>query len=273
MPELPEVETIRRQLAARLPGRLVLAADAFQSAKFADATRGVANHFGAVRRRGKFLLIEWGSKHDLVIHLGMTGACHFTPDLPEPVSARNRTPWTRAWWHLDDGSTLVFCDQRRFGRIAYIATGDYQSLPALRNMGPEPLEPAFNVDEFARLLAKSNQHIKTTILSQRAVAGVGNIYADEALWRAGINPSTRRISRNRVARLHQAIIDVLTEAIEHGGTRLRDYRSIDGDTGRHQHHLDCYGRKGQPCTRCETPLHFRTLNGRGTTWCPKCQAR
>ncbi|MFP3907328.1 MAG: zinc finger domain-containing protein, partial [Acidimicrobiales bacterium] len=111
------------------------------------------------------------------------------------------------------------------------------------------------------------------LLSQRPVAGVGNIYADEALWRAAINPASRRVSRAAATRLHEAIVAVLNAAVDHGGTTIRDYRSFDGATGSNQLHLHCYGRAGEPCRRCGEPLVHRSLDGRGTTWCRTCQAR
>ena len=115
--------------------------------------------------------------------------------------------------------------------------------------------------------------MKTQLLQQRAVAGVGNIYADEALWRAGVDPAARKVTRPQAARLHAAIREVLAAALANGGTTLRDYRTVDGGTGSNQHHLDCYGRAGEPCTRCATTLRRKVLDGRGTTWCPVCQRR
>jgi formamidopyrimidine-DNA glycosylase len=115
--------------------------------------------------------------------------------------------------------------------------------------------------------------VKTQLLGQRVVAGVGNIYADEALWRAGIHPAARQVSRPAAERLHRAVIDVLAEGIEHGGTTLRDYRTVDGGSGANQHRLDCYGRAGLPCPRCGDVLRRAVVDARGTTWCPTCQRR
>lgn len=269
MPELPEVETIRRQLAHVLPGARVVRAGAHPSAKFAEATRITDARLTAVARRGKYLLVTTDDGRELVVHLGMTGRFRVAPAGSGPVDER----WQRAWWELDDGRLVEFVDQRRFGRIAVVAVGDHRRLPTLAALGPEPLDPTFTSEVLHERLALQRRRVKTALLSQRVVAGIGNIYADEALWRARINPVTRRVGQERSALLHRALVDVLTEALDHGGTRLRDYRSLRGDTGTHQRHLDCYGRAGEPCVRCGRPLTRRVVDGRGTTFCAGCQRR
>ncbi len=273
VPELPEVETIRRQLTGRLVGTRVVAADADPSRKFAPATRIVGARIQKVRRRGKYLLLGTDDHRELVIHLGMTGVLSVETAPPEAIGDPGCPPWRRAWWALNDATTLTLDDQRRFGRVAVVPEGRYSSLATLAALGPEPLSDAFTPAGFATALARQHRHIKTALLAQRVVAGVGNIYADEALWRAGINPAVHRLGPARAARLHSAIVAVLTEAIDHGGTRLRDYRTVEGDTGGHQKHLDTYGRAGQECHRCSTVLRRRIIDSRGTTWCPMCQAR
>ncbi|MBS1848935.1 MAG: bifunctional DNA-formamidopyrimidine glycosylase/DNA-(apurinic or apyrimidinic site) lyase [Actinobacteria bacterium] len=273
MPELPEVETIRAQLARELPGSKVVAAGSHPSVKFAEAADSVGSRIDEITRRGKYLKISLEGHRELIIHLGMTGQLAFTPDRPTTLDQDGTQPWRRAWWALDDGRTLAFTDQRRFGRIAVVTAGHYERLPTLATLRPEPLDPSFGAPDLHRALAQQRRHVKTALLSQRVVAGIGNIYADEALWRARIDPAARRIGPTRAARLHEAIVTVLTEAITNGGTRLRDYRTIEGDTGRHQWQLDCYGRAGQDCRRCGTPLTHRVLDGRGTTWCRRCQQR
>lgn len=273
MPELPEVETIRRQLSSVLPGRTIVAADAHPSPRFADAARCTGRQILEVGRRGKYLIIATTDVHEIIIHLGMTGRLTFSDTEPTTLDQDGTEPWRRAWWRLDDTSILEYIDQRRFGRIAVVERGDHTALATLAALGPEPESPAFTPDHLHRALAIQGRHVKTALLGQRVVAGIGNIYADEALWRAGINPVMRRLGPERAAKLHRAIIDVVREAIDHGGTRLRDYRSIAGDTGEHQYHLDCYGRAGQPCRRCGTLLARRMVDGRGTTWCPNCQRR
>ncbi|MDP6976585.1 MAG: bifunctional DNA-formamidopyrimidine glycosylase/DNA-(apurinic or apyrimidinic site) lyase [Acidimicrobiales bacterium] len=270
MPELPEVETVRRQLEPLLDGRRIVDAEAHPSPKFAPAVRAVAHRVGGVRRRGKYLLFDLldggDTPRELVVHLGMTGGLHVV-DAPSP------DPYRRARWELDDGRHLVFRDVRRFGRIAVVPAGDHRSLPTLHDLGPEPFDPVLDAGGFHTRLAGSRRRVKTHLLSQRPIAGVGNIYADEALWRAGIHPGARRVGPERADLLLTALRDVLREALDHDGTTLRDYRTVDGGTGSNQFRLDCYGRAGSPCARCRTPLTSRLLDQRTATWCPSCQAR
>jgi len=272
VPELPEVETVRRQLAGPLDGRRVLEAWSHPSAKFTPAGEVVGATFGSMGRRGKFLLLPAidrdGRERELVVHLGMTGQLSRQY---EPADGDH--PHLRAWWSLDDGSTLMFVDVRRFGRIRVVAKGDYQSIPTLANAGPEPFDSHFDGKTFWRLLRRSRRPIKTQLLSQRPVAGVGNIYADEALWLAGINPKTRRIGRERADRLLAAIREVLDQGLANGGTTLRDYRDAAGSTGSNQHELKAYGRGSEPCKRCSDSLKSQQIDGRTTTWCPTCQRK
>ena len=140
-------------------------------------------------------------------------------------------------------------------------------------LGPEPFDASFDATHLYLALKASNRRIKTQLLSQKPVAGVGNIYADEALWQARVYPAARSISRGAAARLRDAIVDVLASSIDNGGTTLRDYRTASGDEGTNQRHLRCYGRGGEPCERCGTELRSRVFDGRTTTWCPTCQTR
>ncbi|MCU1497404.1 MAG: mutM [Acidimicrobiales bacterium] len=266
VPELPEVETVRRGLEPLLVGRTLVSAGSHPSAKFAAAVEATGRAVDTVGRRGKYLLVGLDDGLRLVIHLGMTGQLRVDPPGSGP------DPYDRAWWDLDDGRRFALRDVRRFGRIAVVGD-DLSALPTLAALGPEPFDPAFTPESLWRDLRRSSSRVKTQLLGQRVVAGVGNIYADEALWRAGVNPAGRSLSRPAAGRLHRAVVDVLTEGIEHGGTTLRDYRTVDGGSGANQHRLECYGRAGLPCARCGTPLRRRVIDARGTTWCPTCQAR
>jgi formamidopyrimidine-DNA glycosylase len=267
VPELPEVETVRRQLGPRITGRVIVDAGSHWSDKFTPAMEAVGTKVGEVDRRGKYLVVALDDGHELVIHLGMTGRLETTtePGLDHPH--------LRAWWQLDDGYTLTFHDIRRFGRIRVVPTGDYSTIPTLAELGPDPFNPDFTGDSLWQAIRSSRRHLKTQLLSQRPVAGIGNIYADEALWLARINPSVRTLSRPRAARLAESIREALASGITHGGTTLRDYVTVDGEQGRNQHHLHCYGRAGEPCERCGTTLRSRSLDARTTTWCPVCQSR
>lgn len=270
MPELPEVETVRRGLRPKVQGRRVVAAGSFPAPNFDQAEQAVGLAIEDVDRRGKYLLLPLDDGRRLVIHLGMTGQLRVDP--PSRVGASTADRYDRAWWTLDDGSRLALRDVRRFGRVAVVGS-DVSTLPTLAALGPEPFDEAFTAQRLHGALSKSNARIKTQLLSQRPVAGVGNIYADEALWRARVNPGARTISRPAATRLHAAIREVLAEGIVHGGTTLRDYRTVEGETGSNQHHLDCYGQAGNPCNRCSTLLRRSVIDGRGTTHCPRCQRR
>ena len=266
MPELPEVETVRRGLEPLLTGRTVVLAGSHPSLRFQAAADATGSTISAVQRRGKYLLIALGDGRDLVIHLGMTGQLR----VDEPPGIDD--PYDRAWWRLDDGRRLTLRDVRRFGRVAVVGE-DRTALPTLAALGPEPFDEAFTADSLWHALRARSVRVKTQLLSQRPVAGVGNIYADEALWRARVHPGTRRVSRPAAIRLHEAIVAVLDDGIRHGGTTLRDYRTVDGGQGTNQHHLACYGRAGLPCERCGTVLRRSVIDGRGTTHCPTCQRR
>ena len=290
MPELPEVEVVRRQLAGPLVGRRITEAWAHPSHKFASAVDAVGSEIEALRRRGKYLIAELDSGRELIVHLGMTGRLCFAraadagavppphptdgpaAEVMTPSAVGAADPYVRAWWRLDDGETLCFHDVRRFGRIAVCDRGDYRGLPTLAAMGPEPLEEGLDATAFWRASRRSSQRIKTQLLNQRLVAGIGNIYADEALFLARINPSARAISKPRAERLLAALRDVLVASIERGGSTLRDYYSLEG-AGDNQKYFVCYGRAGEPCVRCGTELRRRVLDQRSSTWCPLCQRR
>lgn len=268
MPELPEVETVRRQLAPLVAGRLVVEAGGHPSPKFASAREAAGHRFDGLGRRGKYLIADLDGDRELVVHLGMTGVLRRRP---AATTTPEDDPFVRAWWTLDDGERLELRDVRRFGRVAVVDAGDYGSMPTLAALGPEPLGDDFAAEPFWRALRSSRLRVKTQLLSQRPVAGVGNIYADEALWRARVHPARRTVTRAEAARLRDAIREVLAAGVANGGTTLRDYRTPDGAEGSNQHHLDCYGRAGEPCVRCGEELSRRVIDGRGTTFCRRCQ--
>jgi formamidopyrimidine-DNA glycosylase len=157
--------------------------------------------------------------------------------------------------------------------LSVVPEGDYQTIATLAHLGPEPLGADFQPDRFRAALARSRAAVKAQLLSQRPVAGVGNIYADEALWLAHINPRARRIGRERATRLWEAIRSVLRDAIEREGTTFRDYQMVNGESGRNATFLIAYGQHGRPCPRCGTTLRRTVVAGRGTTYCPRCQRR
>lgn len=267
MPELPEVETIRRELGPTIIGTRVREVWSHDSAKFVPARTVTGHRFDAVNRKGKYLILSLDGDLELIVHLGMTGQLRVLD------AADEADQYVRARWFLDDDRVLEFRDVRRFGRLRVVPAGDYTSIATLHALGPEPFASDFTPDGLWNALRASNRRIKTQLLSQRPVAGVGNIYADEALWRAQIYPARRSITRTEAGRLHPAIVDVLEEGVANGGTTLRDYRTVAGAEGENQHHLDCYGRAGHPCPRCEETLVSRVWDARTTTFCPVCQPR
>jgi len=265
MPELPEVESVRRQLEPELTGRRIdkVWFDPHPAIprQFITPERAVGRRIERVGRRGKFLIAPLSGGVELVMHLGMTGAFRFGVD----------DPYVRARLELDDGRSLAFRDVRRFGRLAVVDPGEYSALPTLAALGPEPLSDDFDPASFAAALARTSAPVKPYLLSQRPVAGVGNIYADEALWLARIHPTSRRVGGTRARLLHGAIRKVLAEAIEREGTTFRDFQMVNGESGRNASFLIAYGQGGRPCPRCGTPLKKVVLGGRGTTYCPRCQ--
>ncbi len=269
MPELPEVETIRLQLEPQLQDAEIVDGGSHWSAKFTPALEAVGTQINTIRRRGKYLLLGLTSGYELIIHLGMTGRLA----LRQPHKGQLDHPHLRAWWMLDNGSVLTFHDIRRFGRVYVVQRGNYAASPTLANLGPEPWDPTFTARSLFEFVKKSNRHLKTLLLSQRPVAGLGNIYADEALWLAKINPATRTLSLKRAQRLVDGIQTSLASGLSHGGTTIGDYVDTLGQKGKNQHELHCYGRAGEPCERCSNVLARNLLDARSTTWCRTCQPR
>jgi formamidopyrimidine-DNA glycosylase len=256
--------------------------------QFHDVGLLVDRKISNVGRRGKFLIAPLDEGLELVMHLGMTGSLRLEPSRDPrssggpaepgprwsggPAEPGPRAdPYARAFVWLDDGRNLVFRDVRRFGRLAVVTAGRYTAIPTLAGLGPEPLSDDFDPEAFARRLARTNAPVKPYLLSQRPVAGVGNIYADEALWLARIHPLSRRVGRRRAHALHAAIREVLAGAVEREGTTFRDYVMVNGESGRNATFLLAYGRVGRPCPRCGTALRKIVVGGRGTTYCPSCQ--
>lgn len=260
MPELPEVETVRRTLGPRVEGRRI--ADVrFLSPIVADrnpdalAARLTGRTIARLSRIGKHLLFELDDGV-LDVHLRMTGK--FLIDSPPGVH-------TRAVIELNDG-LLLFDDVRQFGRMRWLA-----SLQHLQNVGPDALE--LDEPEFRALLQTRRGRIKPLLLNQAFISGLGNIYVDEALFRAHIHPLAvaMRIGAGRAARLYAAIIDVLTESLAAGGSSISDYVDATGARGAFQRQHRVYGRAGEPCSACGTPIRRMMVGQRGTHFCPRCQ--
>ena len=275
MPELPEVETIRRRLAPLLEGATIAGADIVDARLtrpvdprlVADAL--VGERIASLERRGKYLLWRLESGRTLVVHLRMTGSLRHAPggELPEDA-------YRRATLELDTGARVGYRDVRRFGTWELLEEGHLRPYLATR-LGPEPLAASFSATRFATLATGRRAPIKAFVLDQRRIAGVGNIYADEALWRARIHPlhPAGELDGDEVARLHRALRAALRKGIELQGSTLRDYVTPDGDGGGMQHEFHVYGRLGEPCDRCGHPIERIVVAGRGTWFCPHCQRR
>ncbi len=257
---------MRRQVEPLLVGRTVTAAWGKPLRQFESAVEATGAGIEDVRRRGKYLVLGLDDGREMVLHLGMTGWLRPRPD-------GDIDPYVRAWWALDDGQVLELRDVRQFGRVAVVPAGDYESLPTLAALGPEPWDPALDDDGLWRRLRGHRARIKTQLLSQRPIAGIGNIYADEGLWHAGVHPTRRSISRPQATRLLAGLRAALELALANDGTTFRDYRTVGGEPGRNSSSLSVYGRGGEPCLRCGTELRRVVYDGRTATFCPVCQRR
>lgn len=274
MPELPEVETVRRSLADVLPGRRIVSVDVrhpavIQHPEPETFVRELPGYrFGPVRRRGKYLLLELEpGPLTLVVHLRMTGQLLYVPATTEPEKH------THVVIGLDDSHALHYKDMRRFGRFCLVGP-DGDGMPAgLRTLGPEPDDPTFTPAALAAALAGRTAPVKALLLDQRIVAGLGNIYADESLFLARIRPDRPggSLSRAEVRRLHEAIGTVLSHALSLGGTSFYSYIDAAGKRGEFLEYLNVYGRSGEPCRQCGQPLLRQVTAGRGTHYCGRCQ--
>jgi formamidopyrimidine-DNA glycosylase len=272
VPELPEVESVRQRLAPALEGRTL------ERVEIADtrltrpldpvlvAAELTGERVAHVDRRGKYLILRFDTGRALLVHLRMTGAFL--------LGAAADDAHRRAFVELDDGSALAYRDVRRFGTWLLLEPEEVEAYVDAR-VGREPLADAYRAKHLAESLAGRRAPVKAALLDQRTVAGVGNIYADEALWRAQIHPLTPALAldTDEVAALYRSVRAALRAGIRRQGSTLRDYRLPDGEPGGAQHEFKVYGRGGEPCDRCGTPIDKIRVAGRGTWYCPTCQVR
>jgi formamidopyrimidine-DNA glycosylase len=272
MPELPEVETVRTRLEPVMTGRRFEHVEIHdprlvrphEPAEVAAELEG--ERVAAVERRGKYLIFRFESGRVLLIHLRMTGSLrHTSGDLAED-------PHRRAVVRLDNGSDVAYRDVRRFGTWLLLDPGELEPYLGTR-VGEEPLDALFTAARLGERLARRRAPIKSALLDQRTLAGMGNIYVDEALWRAKVHPlrAAESLDRNELRRLHKAVRAALEAGIARQGSTLRDYALPDGGSGSMQHEFKVYGREGEPCDRCGTPISKTRVAGRGTWFCSTCQ--
>jgi formamidopyrimidine-DNA glycosylase len=273
MPELPEVETIRRHLAPRLEGRRIARLDIRDSrwceptapAEVVAAVQG--RRIEALRRRGKYFDFALSDDVHLLWHLRMTGTLLYDP-APRP-------PVVRVDIALDDGHALAFVDQRRFGTGQLAFGSDGLAAFYAARLGVEPLGDEFTADRLQAIARACRAPVKALLLDQKRIAGVGNIYADEALFRARIHPlrPANRLNRSQTTALRNAVVDALRAGITFGGATIDDYRDPDGGRGAFQAEFLVHRRAGEPCPHCGTPVVKLVAAGRGTYVCPRCQRR
>jgi formamidopyrimidine-DNA glycosylase len=273
MPELPEVESVRRQLEPALVGRSfervsiddLRLVRPYEPAEVAAELEG--ERVEAVERRGKYLVVRFERGRVLLIHLRMTGSL-----LHAPGGLVEDDPHRRAVVTLDDGSDVAYRDVRRFGTWLLLEPGEEEHYLEAR-VGDEPLDTLFTAARLGERLAGRRTSLKAALLDQRTVAGIGNIYADEALWRARLYPlrPAAGLDRAELRRLHRALRAALQHGLARQGSTLRDYRLPDGSGGSMQDEFRVYGRRDEPCDRCGTPIARTQVAGRTTWFCPRCQ--
>jgi formamidopyrimidine-DNA glycosylase len=282
MPELPEVETVRRGLQPVMESAVILRADVNRldlrwpfPDRMADRLTGA--RVDALRRRSKYILADLSTGETLIIHLGMSGRILISGDPLGQFHHHHPAPekHDHVVFHMENGARITFNDARRFGAMDLAPTATVEEHWLLRDLGPEPLGNAFHEDYLVARLKGRNTPIKAALLDQRIVAGLGNIYVCEALYRAGISPLRKagRIGEPRVRALVPIIREVLAEAIEAGGSSLRDYRQTDGELGYFQHTFRTYDREDQPCRTpgCNGKIARIVQSGRSSFYCPRCQ--
>ncbi len=273
MPELPEVDTVRRTLEPFIVGRRIESVEINyggiikkpEPAEFIRLVEGRV--IRVIKRRGKYLLIQLDAEYTLVIHLRMTGQL----TICERNSALSKH--THLIFRFENGRELRFVDVRKFGMVYLIPIGAWHEAGGLARLGPEPLEDEFTLCSFCEIIKGKKGKLKAFLLDQTRIAGIGNIYADEIMFAAGLSPQRQieTLSSKETELLYENIRAKLNEGVEHQGTSIRDYVNGLGEKGGFQHRLKVYDRAGQPCARCGTSLLKATVCGRGTVYCPHCQ--
>ncbi len=274
MPELPEVETVRKGLERLVVGKTIDTVTVLwpRIIELPEVPLFQAFLSGqeiiGVQRRGKFLILKL-TDFDLVSHLRMEGKYEYFPSAQTAIQDKH----THVIFQMQDGSQLQYRDVRKFGRMALVPKNQSSKYKGIQQLGPEPLSHDFDKIAFQEALKKKTMAIKPLLLNQKIVVGLGNIYVDESLWLASIHPErlASSLTERETSLLYESIIAVLGQAVEAGGTTIRTYANALGEAGTFQVSLQVYGQTGQPCTRCQTPIQKIKVAQRGTHFCPTCQ--
>lgn len=272
MPELPEVENVMRSLEALGPvGQRLTEVDLKSPSLRTPLKKNLKDRLPgqrvtALKRRAKYLLIETDD-YVVLSHLGMTGSWRAFQSGDVPIKHDH------VFLTFDSGLCLAFNDPRRFGRLELVNKKEINSHQSLKDLGPEPLEDTFSGPYLFAATRGLNVAMKSFLMDQRRVVGVGNIYASEALFRAGVKPNrlARRLKEEEAVKLSRTVKSVLKDAIEKGGSTIRDFKNTNGQSGRYQNEFFVYGRGGEACRVCQAPIRSKFIVGRNTFWCPKCQ--
>lgn len=272
MPEMPEVETVRRGLMKIAVGRKIVGIDVHYGKTIENDVEEfrqalIGQTITDVDRRGKYLLFRFTNNLTMISHLRMEGK-YFNQQTGSPIDKH-----THVVFHLNDGTDLCYHDTRKFGRMHLVKTGTEMDYGGLRTIGPEPTEKDFKLDYFDKILSKSRSKIKPFLLNQHHVAGLGNIYCDEVLWQSKINPEqpANTLTHKQAAELRKNIINEIAVATKYKGTTVHSFTNAFGDAGAFQEKLVAYGHVGDRCPRCGTKMVKIKVAERGTTFCPHCQ--
>lgn len=281
MPELPEVEAIKLQLERFLKGHKIVSVDVRNRKTFQGDEKNLAGaKVLGTRRFGKVTVVDLANKYSILAHVKLTGQFIYRgPNLPKASILSKKViggipgPHTLVIFNLDRGGVLYYNDVRRFGWIRVVKTSEVETEPFIKKLGPEPFKD-LTLEKFQEALSKSGRPIKVVLMDQEKMGGVGNIYANDALWLAKINPKTpaKSLDQKKIKELYEAVLSVLKQGIKWGGASELAFVTPDGTEGNYQHHTLAYGREGEPCERCHKATFQKFfLGGRGTYICPVCQ--
>jgi len=273
MPELPEVETIRQDMLKKVKGKKICKVEVKNEkpihipapSQFVKRLKGKV--FRDIFRRGKYLIVQINSTENLIFHLKLTGRLIFSP------RGERNPEYTRIIFNFEDKSRLFFTDIRGFADVYLISEREWGKVPSLQSIGPEPLDPDFTLNKFENLLKGKKGRIKPLLMDQSFIAGIGNIYSQEALFRARIHPerNSSQLKKEEIKSLYKNLLSILREAISYRGSSVDTYVNLQGEKGEFEPYLQVYGKKGKSCKRCANPIVKKKIGGRGTYFCSKCQ--